>query len=80
MRASDMFLTEAVMATLAIFAEMRHRSGDDQAAAERELRSYFPRLIADGEANRETLMVKGLAHLRQCEDRPRPLPRWMRRR
>jgi len=37
-------------------------------------------LIAVGEHNRESLMVKGLVHLRQREDRPHALPAWMRRR
>jgi hypothetical protein len=79
MNAPETFLTDAVTATLAIFAEMRPRTNDDQAAAEQELRRYFPELIAQGEADRENLMVKGLTHLRECEERPRPLPRWMRR-
>jgi hypothetical protein len=79
MNAPETFLVDAVSATLAIFAEMRPRTSDDQAAAEQELRRYFPELIAQGEADRESLMVKGLAHLRECEERPRPLPRWMRR-
>lgn len=79
MNAPETFLTDAVSATLAIFAEMRARSTDDQAATEQELRRYFPALIAQGEADRESLMVKGLTHLRECEERPRPLPRWMRR-
>ncbi len=79
MNVPETFLTDAVSATLAIFVEMRRRTNDDQAAAEQELRRYFPELIAQGEENRETLMVKGLTHLRECEERPRPLPRWMRR-
>ncbi len=80
MRALETQLTETVMATLAIYVEMRRRTGADQAAAERELRRFLPRLIAEGEQDRESLMVKGLTHLRQVEDRPRPLPVWMRRR
>ena len=80
MKATDALLTDTVMATLAIYAEMRRRSADEQAAAERELRRYFPILIAEGETNREILMVKGLTRLRRCEDRPGPVPVWMRRR
>jgi hypothetical protein len=73
------FLTDTVVATLAIYAEMRHRTSQEQAAAEQELRRYFPELIAQGEANRESMMVKGLTHLRQRENRSRPIPVWMRR-
>ncbi len=79
MKVPEALLTDAVSATLAIFTEMRPRTSEDQAAAEQELRHYFPRLIAEGEASRESLMVKGLTHLRECKERPRPLPRWMRR-
>ena len=79
MNVPETFLADAVSATLGIFAEMRQRTSDDQIAAEQELRRYFPELIAQGEENREILMVKGLTHLRECEERPRPLPRWMRR-
>ncbi len=77
---ADAFLNDTVMATLAIYAEMRNRSAEEQAAAEQELRRILPALISDGEPNRESLMVKGLVHLRRLENRPHALPVWMRRR
>ena len=61
-------------------AEMRRRTADEQDTAAHELRRYLPQLIAEGETNRENLMVKGLVHLRRCENRLQPLPVWMRRR
>lgn len=73
------FLTDTVMATLAIYTEMRRRTLQQQVAAEHELRRFYPQLIAQGEADRESMMVKGLTHLRQCENRSRPIPVWMRR-
>jgi hypothetical protein len=80
MAVKDAFLTDTVMATLAIYAEMRRRTSQEQAAAEQELRRFYPKLIAQGEANRESMMVKGLTHLRQFESRSRPIPVWMRHR
>jgi len=80
MKTNEAFMTDTVMATLAIYAEMRRRTTQDQIAAEQELRNYVPKLIAEGETNRENLMVKALIHLRRCDDRPRPIPAWMRRR
>jgi hypothetical protein len=73
-------LDDTVMATLAIYAEMRRRSVEEHADAEQELRRFLPTVITDGEANRESLMVKGLVHLRRLENRPQALPVWMRRR
>lgn len=80
MKATKALLTDTVMATLAIYAEMRRRTADEQTAAEQELRRYFPKLIAEGETNREILMVKGLTHLRRRDDRWGRVPVWMRRR
>ena len=80
MTQADVFLNDTVSATLAIYAEMRRRSAEEQAAAEEELRRFLPTQIGEGEANRETLMVKGLVHLRRRENRPQALPVWMRRR
>ena len=80
MRHPEAFLNDTVLATLAIYAEMRRRSTEEHEAAEQELRRYVQQLIAVGEHNRESLMVKGLVHLRRREDRPQALPAWMRRR
>jgi len=80
MRHPEAFLDDTVLATLAIYAEMRRGSAEEHEAAEQELRRYVQQLIAVGEHNRESLMVKGLVHLRQREDRPHALPAWMRRR
>jgi hypothetical protein len=80
MTQADVFLNDTVMATLAIYAEMRRRSAEEQADAEQELRRVLPTLITDGDTDREALMVKGLVHLRRRENRPQALPVWMRRR
>lgn len=80
MTQADVFLNDTVMATLAVYAEMRRRSAEEQADAEQELRRVLPALITEGEANREALMVRGLVHLRRRENRPQALPVWMRRR
>jgi len=42
MRQTETFLTDTVLATLAIYAEMRRRTADEQDVAADELRRYLP--------------------------------------
>ena len=80
MLSDSRILNDALSLALETYVDMRQRSEAQISAAESELRHYLPQLIAQGEIDRTRLAVRGLTHLRELENRPPPLPVWMRRR
>ena len=68
---NEIVFSEALSVSLDTYAEMRRRSMSEVKAAAAELQRYLPKLIAEGELDRERLVVKGLTHLRKLEHRPR---------
>jgi hypothetical protein len=80
MTPNDRLLVEAIKVTLATYAETRRRTREDMRGALTALKNYLPGLIAGGLEDRTELMLKGLIHLRELEQRPAVVPVWMRRR
>ena len=74
MSSNEIVLREARSLVIETYADMRRRSTDEVEAAIAELERYLPKLIAEGELDRERLAVKGLTRLRELE-RHRPLLR-----
>jgi len=80
MTPNEKLLVDTIKVTLATYIETRRRTRDDVRKAIDELKSYLPKLIEDGIDDRTQLVVKALVRLRELEDRPAPVPVWMRRR
>jgi hypothetical protein len=80
MTPNEQLLIDTIKVALATYVETRRRTPDDVRMAIAEMNSYLPKLIEDGIADRTQLVVKSLIRLRELEDRPPPLPVWMRRR
>ena len=80
MTPNERLLVDTIKVTLATYVETRRRTREDVSKAITELKSYLPKLIGDGIADRTQLVVKALVRLRELEERPAPMPVWMRRR
>ncbi len=80
MTPNENLLVDTIKVTLATYVETRRRTREDVRKAIDELKCYLPKLIEDGINDRTTLVVKALVRLREFEERPAPVPVWMRRR
>jgi hypothetical protein len=80
MTPNEKLLVDTIKVTLATYVETRRRTRDNVRNAIAELKSYLPKLIDDGFDDRTQLVVKALVRLRELEQRPAPMPVWMRRR
>jgi hypothetical protein len=80
MTPNEKLLVDTIKVTLATYVETRRRTRDDVRNAIAELKRYLPKLIENGGDDRTQLVVKALVRLRELEERPAPVPVWMRRR
>ena len=80
MTRTENLLIDTIKVTLATYVETRRRTRDDVHNAIAELKRYLPKLIETGLDDRTQLVVKALVRLRELEERPAPVPVWMRRR
>ena len=80
MTRTENLLIDTIKVALATYVETRRRTRDDVRNAIAELKRYLPKLIETGLDDRTQLVVKALVRLRELEERPAPVPVWMRRR